>query len=154
MPDTPKLPELAFPPIRMRARHRGDGVEVWNECRGIWVVLTPEEWVRRHLVAYLVSRCGAPLRRCVEEYPVAVNGQPQRADVVVVGDRGEPVAVAECKAPDVAIGRRVLEQAMRYNTVLGARYLLLTNGLKHYCYERTAEGYRPCGGFPDLGPGR
>ncbi len=73
-------------------------VEVWDDLRGIYLVLTPEEWVRRHLIAYLVSHCGVLPKRIVQEYAVPVNGQPQRADVVVVGDGAEPLVLAECKA--------------------------------------------------------
>lgn len=81
-----ELPKLNFPAIRLRARRRGEQVEVWDDLRGIYLVLTPEEWVRRHLIAYLVSHCGVLPKRIVQEYAVPVNGQPQRADVVVVGD--------------------------------------------------------------------
>lgn len=145
------LPRLNFPAIRLRARERGGVTEVWCETRRAWLVLTPEEWVRRHLVAYLVERCGASPQRIVEEYPVPLNGQPQRADVVVVDEAGRPLLVAECKAADVAIGRATLEQAVRYNSVLGARYIVLTNGLKHYCYRCDGEGgYRPLDRFPQL----
>ena len=113
--------------------------------------LTPEEWVRRHLVSYLVTGCGAPLGRIVEEYAVPLNGQPQRADAVVVGADCRPLLVAECKAADVAIDRRVWEQAVRYNSVVGARYVVLTNGLTHYCYEQRDGAYRPLKVFPRLG---
>ena len=77
------LPKLNFPAIRLRARRREGQVEVWDDLRGIYLVLTPEEWVRRHLIAYLVSHCGVLPKRVVQEYAVPVNGQPQRADVVV-----------------------------------------------------------------------
>ena len=92
-----RLPKLNFPAIRLRARRRGDGVEVWDSLRGIYLVLTPEEWVRQHLIAYLTAYCGVQPKRIVQEYAVALNGQPQRADVVVVGDRAEPLLLAECK---------------------------------------------------------
>ena len=129
------LPKLNFPAIRLRARRRGDGVEVWDSLRGIYLVLTPEEWVRQHLIAYLTAYCGVQPKRIVQEYAVALNGQPQRADVVVVGDRAEPLLLAECKAPCIPINSRTLAQAVRYNSVLGARYVILTNGLRHYCCE-------------------
>lgn len=145
------LPRLNFPAIRLRARERGGVTEVWCETRRAWLVLTPEEWVRRHLVSYLVTGCGAPLGRIVEEYAVPLNGQPQRADAVVVGADCRPLLVAECKAADVAIDRRVWEQAVRYNSVVGARYVVLTNGLSHYCYELRDGAYRPLKGFPRLG---
>lgn len=146
-----ELPKLAFPAIRLRGRRTNGRTEVWSSVRGCWLVLTPEEWVRRHLVAFLAAGCGAEPLRIVEEYPVPLNGQPQRADVVVVDDTGRPLLLAECKAADVAIGQATLEQAVRYNSVLGARYLVLTNGLKHYCYCRSEEGaYRPLAEFPSL----
>ena len=88
-----EFPKLNFPAIRLRARRRGGQVEVWDDLRGIYLVLTPEEWVRRHLIAYLVSHCGVLPKRIVQEYAVPVNGQPQRADVVVVGDGAEPLVL-------------------------------------------------------------
>lgn len=149
-PETPALPRLNFPPVRLRARRRGDAVEVWDDLRGIYLVLTPEEWVRQHLIAYLVSACGVQPRRIVEEYAVALNGQPQRADVVVVGDRAEPLLLAECKAPGIPVSERTLAQAVRYNSVLGARWIVLTNGLRHYCWECRDGRYAQLSGFPDL----
>lgn len=144
------LPKLNFPAIRLRARRRGDAVEVWDSLRETYLVLTPEEWVRQHLVAYLVTHCGVPPKRIVEEYAVALNGQAQRADVVVVDDAAEPLLVAECKAPGIPVGRQTLAQAVRYNSVLAARYLILTNGLTHYCCEWRDGTYVRCGSFPDL----
>ncbi len=149
----PALPKLNFPPVRLRARRRGETVEVWNDLRGLYLVLTPEEWVRRHLVAYLVAHCGVPSKRIVEEYAVPLNGQAQRADVVVVDDRAEPLILAECKAPGVAVGPKTLAQAVRYNSVLGARYVILTNGMNHYCWECRGGEYLPMPGFPRLGEG-
>lgn len=147
----PLFPKLNFPAIRLRARRRDGQVEVWDDLRGLYLVLTPEEWVRRHLVACLVSHCGAQPKRIVEEYAVQLNGQPQRADVVVVDDRAEPLLVAECKAPEIPIDERVFSQAVRYNSVLGARYVVLTNGLVHYCYECCDGRYVQLSGFPQLG---
>lgn len=113
-------------------------------------MLTPEEYVRRHLIGYLIAECGAELRSIITEYPVSLNGTAQRADVAVVDRSGKVVLLAECKAPDVAIDKSVLSQAVRYNSVLCARYIILTNGIRHYCYERTDDGYLPMRGFPKL----
>ena len=147
----PALPKLNFPAIRLRARRREGQVEVWDALRGIYLVLTPEEWVRRHLIAYLVSHCGVLPKRVVQEYAVPGNGQPQRADVVVVDDAAEPLLVAECKAPGIPVGRQTLAQAVRYNSVLKARYVVLPNGLKHYCCELRDGEYVQLGAFPRFG---
>ena len=138
-----ELPKLNFPAIRLRARRRGEQVEVWDDLRGIYLVLTPEEWVRRHLIAYLVSHCGVLPKRIVQEYAVPVNGQPQRADV-------EPLVLAECKAPEIRIDERTLSQAVRYNSVLGAQFVILTNGRRHYCCEYRDGRYVQLAGFPDF----
>lgn len=148
-----ELPKLNFPAIRLRARRNGNVVEVWDPLRGTYLVLTPEEWVRQHLIAYLTTHCGVLPMRIVEEYAVPLNGQPQRADVVVVGDRGEPLLLAECKAPGVALGPQTLAQAVRYNSVLGARYVVLTNGRQHYCCAWRDGQYVRLDGFPDLSAG-
>ena len=82
------LTQLNFPRFVFRMRLMENPPKIWDAVRRRWLVLTPEEWVRQHLVAYLVTHCGVPPKRIVEEYAVALNGQAQRADVVVVGDRG------------------------------------------------------------------
>ncbi len=73
-----------------------------------------------------------------------LNGQSQRADIVAVDDLGQPLLLVECKAPSVAINQKVLDQAVRYNSVVQARWLILTNGMKHYCYIRNGIDYTPC----------
>ncbi len=145
-------PKLNFPPVKLRARDSHGRTTVFDRVRSLYVVLTPEEWVRRHVVEYLVGHCGAPLRSIVEEYPVNVNSAAQRADVVVVDSAARPLALVECKAPGVRITSDVFEQATRYNAVLGARYVILTNGMRHFCFEHTAEGYVAMSAFPDLSP--
>ena len=129
---------------------RAAAVTAWRSGIPCEAFISCEEWVRQHLIAYLTAYCGVQPKRIVQEYAVALNGQPQRADVVVVGDRAEPLLLAECKAPCIPINGRTLAQAVRYNSVLGARYVILTNGLRHYCCECRDGEYVQLGGFPDL----
>ena len=128
-------PKLNFPAVKLRASRRGERTLVWDDLRAMWL------------------GCGAARRRIVQEYPVAMNGAPQRADVVVVDDDAQPLVLCECKAPEIPIDRHVLAQAVRYNSVLGARYLVLTNGRSHYCYELVEGEYRQCDRFPSIGSG-
>ena len=144
-------PKLNFPPINLRAKRENNRTLVFDSVRSIYVVLTPEEWVRRHLVEFLVSHCNAPRLAIVEEYPVNINSTAQRADVVVMDNSARPLALVECKAPDVKIDGNVFEQATRYNAVVQARYVILTNGMEHYCYEFADSAYRPLSAFPKLG---
>ena len=150
------LPKLNFPAINLRATSDGNRTLVFDSVRQVYVVLTPEEWVRRHLVEYLVGHCGAALRSIVEEYPVEINAMQQRADVVVLDTESRPLLLAECKSSDVNLNRReilaeVFFQATRYNAVVKARYIIITNGLRHFCYEATESGYVSLSAFPHLG---
>jgi predicted type IV restriction endonuclease len=143
-------PKLNLPPCRLRVSRRGGELCVWDSGRGRWLILTGEEWVRRHVLSMLVSAAGVAPANIAQEYPVVVNGQSQRADIVVFGPRG-PLMLVECKASEVPITGAVLDQAFRYNAVLGARYVMLTGGLDHYIYEVSPEGdYTPLKDFPPL----
>lgn len=142
-----KWPKLIFPPIELKARRAGCEVEVLHTLRGIWLKLTPEEWVRRHVVGWLVG-LGIEPQRIVEEYPVPLNGQPQRADVVVVDSQGNPRLIVECKAPGVKISQQTLDQVVRYNSVLEAEYLLLTNGRCRCMFRYVGGAYMPLEELP------
>jgi hypothetical protein len=144
-------PKLNLPPCRLRVSRRGGELCVWDGGRGRWLVLTGEEWVRRHVLSMLVAVAGVDPALLAQEYPVVVNGQTQRADIVVFGSGGGPLLLVECKAPGVVIDGAVMDQAFRYNAVLGARYVMLTGGLDHYIYEVSPTGeYTPLKNFPSL----
>lgn len=115
---------------------------IWDSLRQKWLLLTPEEWVRQHVIGWLVGVRGIPRLRISQEYPVNINGQRQRADIVVIDESAKPHLLVECKAPEVAIDNEVVMQAMRYNAIVGARFVLLTNGIKLYCYEHCDGKYR------------
>lgn len=123
-------------------------MEVWVPSRRRWLVLTPEEEVRRRVVAHLTGRLSVPATHIAEEYPVSLNGQPQRADIVVFDPGMKPWLVVECKAPDVAIDRAVLAQAVRYNSVIGASQIVITNGLEIRAYAIQSDGRYQEVGFP------
>ena len=76
------------------------------------------------------------------------GGKPYRADILVYGRDAAPLLVVECKRPDVALTPAVLEQAMRYNSVLRVRFLVVTNGKKTYLYRLEGETFVPCETFP------
>ena len=142
-------PTLNFPAIRLRARRTPSGrTEIFDAVRGRWLVLTPEEWVRRHVVEYLIAECGYSPQQLIEEYCVELNGMTQRADIVAIGCDAQPRLIVECKEPGVKLGRDVLAQVVRYNSVVGCRYMVITNGLETHCWELTAEGYTPRNSLP------
>lgn len=146
MRESQKHTDFKFSPHELRTRVTPEGVtQVWVPSRGRWLVLTPEEEVRRRVVRHLVERLSIPPTHIVEEYPVMLNGQPQRADIVVVDGALRPWLVVECKAPEVALTREVIDQVGRYNSVVGARQIVVTNGRRVEAYTLTPRGsYEKC----------
>ena len=101
------------------------------------------------VILWMLLECGFQPQQIVEEYPVNINGMSQRADIVAMDCEARPVMVVECKEPNVRIDQAVLDQVVRYNSVLGCRYIVISNGLDTYCYRWTQEGgYTPLNHFP------
>lgn len=141
MEDNEKYNDLIFAPHLSRCRKGADGcIEVWAPQRGLWLRLTPEEEVRRRVVRHLTERLKVPATHIVEEYPVMLNGQAQRADIVAVDKQMKPWLVVECKAPEVALSQSVVDQAVRYNSVIGARQVVVTNGRFVEAYVLSEKG--------------
>jgi len=143
----PELQVLDLPDHGVKTKHGINGPQVFDPVRKRWVALTPEEWVRQHVLNYFLNDLRCPLSLIGVETPLALNGLAKRADIVVFGERGQPVALVECKAPGVPVGQRTFEQAARYNSVLHVRYLMVTNGLLHFCcsvdHQRGAVEFLP-----------
>lgn len=138
-------PSLALPDHGVKTRHGPAGAQVFDPIRRQWVALLPEEWVRQHFINHLVHDLGCPASLIAVEQRLTLNGLSKRADIVVHAADGRPVALVECKAPAVPLGQAAFEQAARYNLVLGVPWLLVTNGLRHYCFriDRAAGTVRP-----------
>lgn len=131
---------LNFPAYEFRRAEREGKAVIFDPVRRQWVRLTPEEWVRQHLVQYLLQDRGVPAGLVAVEKAFPFEGRTWRADVVAHGrSEGRPLLVAECKAPRVKLTQDAFDQVARYNRVAGARCLVVTNGLSHYCCRRDAE---------------
>lgn len=128
-----RFPTLAFPPASLDVRDGDRGRMVRDPVRRAWVRLTPEEWVRQHLIHALTGPLGYPVGLLVVEREVRYLGEVRRADLVAYDRARRPLLMAECKAPGVALDQACFDQAARYNTVVQAPYLLVTNGQAHYC---------------------
>ena len=126
------LPLLDFPRPTLVARKGEKHDEVLCLVRKKWVALEPEEWVRQHLIYHLSENLGYPMGLMAVEHTLILNDVAKRADLVCFNKDRNPVLLAECKAPSIALSQKTLDQAARYNLVLKVPTLLLTNGLKHY----------------------
>lgn len=119
----------------LKMRENGERKEVFDPVRQKWVVMTPEEHVRQVFILYLLNVKQLPLSHLSVEHAVTVNGMTQRYDLVVFDDELQPYMVVECKAPHVKLTQQVVEQAGRYNTVLRAPYVCVTNGVERRLFR-------------------
>ena len=141
-----QFPQLNLPAFGARVRPDADsvrgGLEIYDALRRKWVALTPEEWVRQNFVNFLVAERGYPAALMANEVEIKLNGLSRRCDTVVYDTRLQPRVVVEYKAPSVAITQKVFDQIARYNIVVNAGVLIVSNGLRHYCCRFDGEGYR------------
>ncbi|HBR52718.1 MAG TPA: type I restriction enzyme HsdR N-terminal domain-containing protein [Flavobacteriaceae bacterium] len=123
---------LEFNSYSFRFKSNENNRLIFDEIRKKFVVLTPEEWVRQHVVQFLLSEKNYPKSHVNVEKQLLLNGTKKRYDVLVFNPDGSIHLIVECKAPSVRIGQDTFDQIARYNLVTNATYLMVTNGLTHY----------------------
>lgn len=106
---------------------------IFDSIRKKYIVLTPEEWVRQNFIMYLVKEKKYPPGLIAVEMGVKINKLSQRSDLVLFNSKGKAAVVVECKAATVKITQSAFDQIARYNMKLRVKYLIVTNGLKHFC---------------------
>jgi type I site-specific restriction endonuclease len=121
---------------------------IWDPLRKREVAATPEERVRQWFIRELRDTFGVPEHLMRSEVSFRFGAKPYRADILVYDRNAAPLLVVECKRPEVALSPAVLEQAMRYNSVLSVRFLAVTNGKMTYLYRLEGERFVPCERFP------
>ena len=114
--------------------------QIFDTLRRCYVALTPEEWVRQHFVHYLLDHKGYPAALMGNEVAITLNGMSRRCDTVVYDKALKPRAIIEYKAPSVRITKEVFAQISRYNLILKVDYLIVSNGLQHYCCKMDYKG--------------
>ena len=126
-------PLLNLPSFEMRTMQQDGTTKVFDVLRQRYVALTPEEWVRQHFVHYLIADKGYSQTLMGNEVQLSLNGMSRRCDTVVYDRRLRPRMIVEYKRPDVNISQRVFDQICRYNMVMRVDWLIVSNGLEHYC---------------------
>lgn len=141
------MQKLKLPDFDYRVRED----QIWCIVRRKWVALTPEEWVRQHFLNLLISHLDYPRGMIKLEKSMSYFKSQKRSDIVVLDKEGASFLLVECKAPEVALNTHVTHQLSTYNKVLDARYVAITNGLKHFVWERSGEGFEQIERFPIYG---
>ena len=144
------MQELHLPGYAFKVREGPQGEQIFDVVRKQYVALTPEEWVRQHFLNFLITQRGWPISLIKVERGIKESRMNMRTDIVVHTSEGRPLALVECKAPEVRIGERTFDQVFRYDRVLNVDFVLLTNGLEHYCcrVDRAKNALEPMAEIP------
>lgn len=130
------LPKLNFPEYEFRFKKSAKGGLMIFDCiRKKFVELSPEEWVRQNLISYLIYHKHYPASLFSVETGLSLNKTQKRTDVIVYNKDKQISILVECKAPNIMIDKNVAEQALRYNLVHNAEFVVLTNGIVHVYYQ-------------------
>ena len=134
------MQQLNLPSYPIKLKEEKGEQYIFDAVRKKYLKLQPEEWVRQNFIQYLVQEKKYPISLIEVEKGLKYNELQKRADIVLNSTKGKPVVLVECKAPQVKISQATFEQVAVYNTVFKVPYLIVTNGLDHYCAKINFDG--------------
>ena len=136
-----ELPKLNFAEtFDFKFRKDKDKFFIYDLPRKSWLLLTPEEWVRQHWIHYFLTVKGYSASALITEKKLELNGLTKRIDLLVT-KKTAPEILVECKAPTVKLTEKTFEQIARYNSIIGAKEIILTNGLQHIVADFDGSSY-------------
>lgn len=145
---------LNLPAYDFKTRMNESGkTEIFDSVRKKYLFLTPEEWVRQNFIQFLIKEKSYPPSLIVIEKGIDVHQLKRRFDAVVYTNSGQPAMLLEFKAPGVKVNQQVFQQIANYNLQLRVKYLMVSNGLKHYCCEMDylKQSFTFLSNIPDFG---
>ena len=141
-----ELPKLNFQEtFDFKFKKDKDKFFIYDLVRKNYLLLTPEEWVRQHWIHYYITVKSYAVSALVTEKKIVLNGLTKRIDLLVT-EKAQPKILIECKAPHIKLTEKTFEQTARYNSIIGASEIILTNGLQHinaYFKDEEYQFYKP-----------
>ena len=138
---------LNLPKTDLKLQRKGNRLTVFDILRRKSVTLTPEEWVRQHFIHFLINQKGYNPSCMANEVSLSLNNTQKRCDTVVYDSQARPIMIVEYKAPHIPISQNVFSQICRYNIKMRVRWLIVSNGIQHYCckidYENESYTFLP-----------
>ena len=128
-----KMYSLNLPSYPIKIKERGEKQLIFDILRRKYVALTPEEWVRQHFVHFLVEHKGYPKALLANEVELKVGEKKLRCDTLLYQHDLKPRMIVEYKAPTIQLQQKTFDQISAYNLLLKVDYLVVSNGLQHYC---------------------
>lgn len=126
------MQKLNFPTCAFKLKSSENKTLIFDIVRKKYVIVTPEEWVRQHVVHFLLKEKNYPISLIAVEKQLKINKRVKRTDIIVYNKQGTPEILIECKAPSVKITQTTFDQIARYNLSANSNFLMVTNGLAHY----------------------
>ena len=137
------MQQLNLPIFDLKTRSNDKGkTEIFDSIRKKWLILTPEEWVRQNFAHFLIENRGFPASLMAIEKGLKVNNLTKRTDIVQYDNQAKAVVIVECKSPKIKIDENTFAQAAMYNLKMKVNYLIMTNGLTHYCCKIDNESHQ------------
>lgn len=136
------FPTLELPGANLKIRQSEDSDEVFDVIRKKWIVLTPEEWVRQHFIHLLINHLGYPMGLFRIEGQHNYSGRIKRSDIVIMNKLGNVHLLVECKSHKERLSAKTLDQLAVYNRTLQAKYVSVTNGMKHFFWKFDGTTYK------------
>jgi hypothetical protein len=124
---------LNLPPYAVKTRNEEGTTQIFDTLRQRFVALTPEEWVRQHFVHYLIEHKGYPHGLMGNEIELHIGDKKLRCDTLLYNKETAPRMIIEYKAPTIKLQQKTFDQISAYNLLLKVDYLIVSNGLQHYC---------------------
>jgi len=142
------FPQLNLPSKEFRMEVSEGKTFIWDEIRKKMIVLTPEEWVRQHVVSLLITEMEYPKSLIKVESGLKYWKKKKRSDIVAFDQNAKPYLLIECKSWEHKINKTTLNQIATYNKSLQAPYIAVTNGIKHFCWKKKEHLYDALKNFP------
>lgn len=136
------MQKLNLPEYDLKWKEENGLTYIYDPFRSRYLQLTPEEYVRQRFAQYLVQDRNYPAGLMQTEHALKLNNMLKRCDILVRDPSGAPAVIVECKAPKVKIQQEVFDQVARYNLTFRVKYLMVTNGMQHYCCSVEQESGR------------
>jgi predicted type IV restriction endonuclease len=135
--------KLNLPEINPSLKKENGKVLIFDGIRKKYIVLTPEEWVRQHFIHYLIIELKYPKSLFRIEGALTYNKLQKRSDILVFDRNGKAWMLIECKSPTIKLNQKAFNQVAVYNMTIGAKYIAVTNGMAHFCFEAGHPGVDP-----------
>jgi hypothetical protein len=127
---------LKYPSFDVRIQNKKGKSHIFDTVRKKWLVLTPEEWVRQHVLFYLISVIKLSPSKISIEKEIQLNDLKKRFDILVYDNALKPLLIVECKAPSIPLNQLTIDQVLRYNLVLKSELVMITNGIDDFIFNQ------------------